>query len=241
MMVKLAGGTATSIGVGGKGRGSVIVSGTLPSRLKRPAPVWRNTCTSTGPADSPGRPGVFGSCVAAVGNGTVSVVLPVRAEARACASTVPPRTKFATGSPNPRFAKPLPVTVKLAGGATRSIELGVIALTPGGGRASVTASESLPTRLKPRVPVWRNTCTSTGPADSPGTLGVSVVALVGKGTVIFFLMIRRPPRSTLFPYTTLFRSATGSPNPRFAKPVPARVKLAGGAARSIELGVIALT
>src|SRR2546421_5032412 len=34
----------------------------------------------------------------------------------------------------------------------------------------------------------------------------------------FFLMIRRPPRSTLFPYTTLFRSrmrasASGSPSP----------------------------
>src|SRR3712207_8576459 len=29
----------------------------------------------------------------------------------------------------------------------------------------------------------------------------------------FFLMIRRPPRSTLFPYTTLFRSA---PHLRFA-------------------------
>src|SRR3989442_5870305 len=27
----------------------------------------------------------------------------------------------------------------------------------------------------------------------------------------FFLMIRRPPRSTLFPYTTLFRSECGSP------------------------------
>src|SRR3712207_9437470 len=27
--------------------------------------------------------------------------------------------------------------------------------------------------------------------------------------VFFFLMIRRPPRSTLFPYTTLFRSYTG--------------------------------
>src|SRR2546430_6928689 len=27
----------------------------------------------------------------------------------------------------------------------------------------------------------------------------------------FFLMIRRPPRSTLFPYTTLFRSASSSP------------------------------
>src|SRR5258708_11688613 len=25
-------------------------------------------------------------------------------------------------------------------------------------------------------------------------------------TIFFFLMIRRPPRSTLFPYTTLFRS-----------------------------------
>src|SRR5215469_18299134 len=30
----------------------------------------------------------------------------------------------------------------------------------------------------------------------------------------FFLMIRRPPRSTLFPYTTLFRSAAGWPGPR---------------------------
>src|ERR1039457_7627744 len=27
----------------------------------------------------------------------------------------------------------------------------------------------------------------------------------------FFLMIRRPPRSTLFPYTTLFRSPRGFP------------------------------
>src|SRR5256885_12889904 len=27
--------------------------------------------------------------------------------------------------------------------------------------------------------------------------------------VFFFLMIRRPPRSTLFPYTTLFRSLRG--------------------------------
>src|SRR3712207_9553811 len=32
--------------------------------------------------------------------------------------------------------------------------------------------------------------------------------------LIFFLMIRRPPRSTLFPYTTLFRSACA---PRVAK------------------------
>src|SRR3712207_8601242 len=32
--------------------------------------------------------------------------------------------------------------------------------------------------------------------------------------VFFFLMIRRPPRSTLFPYTTLFRSLLALP-PRY--------------------------
>src|SRR2546421_4439728 len=31
----------------------------------------------------------------------------------------------------------------------------------------------------------------------------------------FFLMIRRPPRSTLFPYTTLFRSVIRTLNSRF--------------------------
>src|SRR3712207_8925640 len=31
-------------------------------------------------------------------------------------------------------------------------------------------------------------------------------------TICFFLMIRRPPRSTLFPYTTLFRSTRRSPH-----------------------------
>src|SRR5256885_12089602 len=30
---------------------------------------------------------------------------------------------------------------------------------------------------------------------------------------VFFLMIRRPPRSTLFPYTTLFRSLSGAVHP----------------------------
>src|SRR5438034_2186947 len=29
----------------------------------------------------------------------------------------------------------------------------------------------------------------------------------------FFLLFRRPPRSTLFPYTTLFRSVRFAPNP----------------------------
>src|SRR5690242_21416375 len=34
----------------------------------------------------------------------------------------------------------------------------------------------------------------------------------GLVSVVFFLMIRRPPRSTLFPYTTLFRSRPPEPN-----------------------------
>ena len=37
--------------------------------------------------------------------------------------------------------------------------------------------------------------------------GFDLGCLVGHEVVFFFfLMIRRPPRSTLFPYTTLFRS-----------------------------------
>src|SRR6478672_12044618 len=42
---------------------------------------------------------------------------------------------------------------------------------------------------------------------------------------LFFLMIRRPPRSTLFPYTTLFRSRAipGAPfTCRCASPIPTR-------------------
>src|SRR5438477_3451714 len=44
------------------------------------------------------------------------------------------------------------------------------------------------------------------------SLSVSVVLLLASlmfsFSFFFFLMIRRPPRSTLFPYTTLFRSRT---------------------------------
>src|SRR3712207_7881098 len=42
---------------------------------------------------------------------------------------------------------------------------------------------------------------------------------------MFLLMIRRPPRSTLFPYTTLFRSHPPALRPRLrpVQPLPARV------------------
>src|SRR5437764_7262912 len=50
----------------------------------------------------------------------------------------------------------------------------------------------------------------------------------------FFLMIRRPPRSTLFPYTTLFRSG-GFPAPGVRR-CPRRLKspICGGPSRSEE-------
>src|SRR2546422_9657519 len=46
----------------------------------------------------------------------------------------------------------------------------------------------------------------------------------------FFLMIRRPPRSTLFPYTTLFRS-------RWFRPFPTD-RLVAALSRAQALGVI---
>src|SRR2546430_4046582 len=39
----------------------------------------------------------------------------------------------------------------------------------------------------------------------------------------FFLMIRRPPRSTLFPYTTLFRSPKLTTSTRLSSSAPKRV------------------
>src|SRR2546430_8517808 len=45
----------------------------------------------------------------------------------------------------------------------------------------------------------------------------------------FFLMIRRPPRSTLFPYTTLFRSRRLLDGQRGGDPLPGNLRLGAGA------------
>src|SRR5215216_6803101 len=47
----------------------------------------------------------------------------------------------------------------------------------------------------------------------------------------FFLMIRRPPRSTLFPYTTLFRSRSRSGLPSRALCLHARLRSSSGGSR----------
>src|SRR5688572_32386751 len=39
-------------------------------------------------------------------------------------------------------------------------------------------------------------------------------------TYLFFLLVRRPPRSTLFPYTTLFRSSEAPSVPTASPPPP---------------------
>src|SRR5262245_62694520 len=51
---------------------------------------------------------------------------------------------------------------------------------------------------------------------------------------IIFLMIRRPPRSTLFPYTTLFRSAARRGEGAHAARRRAGAAAAGAAVRSEE-------
>src|SRR5947199_8380025 len=64
------------------------------------------------------------------------------------------------------------------------------------------------------------------------SFSVSVVVLLAFFIFIFFfLMIRRPPRSTLFPYTTLFRSPSAPgraafrpARPHDARPLDARLR-----------------
>src|SRR5215510_3664039 len=94
---------------------------------------------------------------AVVGNGTVRHLPRIIAVARASARTVPPRVKFTTGRPKPWFTKPLPVIVKLVGGAERSTVLGVMLLTPETTRVSVIVSGMLPISVYVTFPV----CTYT--------------------------------------------------------------------------------
>src|SRR3712207_9362935 len=53
----------------------------------------------------------------------------------------------------------------------------------------------------------------------------------------FFLMIRRPPRSTLFPYTTLFRSRTSRGCGLERSLMIITLKRVGSAARNTRPGV----
>src|SRR5205807_5836566 len=56
---------------------------------------------------------------------------------------------------------------------------------------------------------------------------VSLLSLMSRSMCFFFLMIRRPPRSTLFPYTTLFRSRKENRDDRNAWRGPRRRESSG--------------
>src|SRR5271165_6974349 len=70
--------------------------------------------------------------------------------------------------------------------------------------------------------------TTSRPLDSRS--GCPYMFFVMSIYAVFFLMIRRPPRSTLFPYTTLFRSADGRTLGEWCR----EVILRGGSASDAE-------
>src|SRR3712207_7913448 len=61
---------------------------------------------------------------------------------------------------------------------------------------------------------------------------VALICCTRGSVIFFFLMIRRPPRSTLFPYTTLFRSPGRPRGDRITSPItvvhPRRVQVPVG-------------
>src|SRR2546422_8405592 len=56
--------------------------------------------------------------------------------------------------------------------------------------------------------------------------------------LVFFLMIRRPPRSTLFPYTTLFRSYTEEGFAQMHRAVPLVLAVFKQALRRPKLRIV---
>src|SRR6266581_5298137 len=64
------------------------------------------------------------------------------------------------------------------------------------------------------------------------TVGARTFCVNGCSFFFFFLMIRRPPRSTLFPYTTLFRSGRPLRSPPAARDERPRARWSGAAPHS---------
>src|SRR3990172_8423582 len=86
-------------------------------------------------------------------------------------------------------------------------------------------TEIYPLSLHDALPIYAVVAPSCCPCSSPASTGARSVGVCGRRSeehtselqsrlhlvcLFFFLMIRRPPRSTLFPYTTLFRSTPSS-------------------------------
>src|SRR5205823_2022467 len=132
-------------------RESVTVSGTPP--ISRRVLTPRSEERRVGKESADSRGSGPDRLVAFVGNGTVRVVLPVSAVARACARSIPPRVKFTTGSPKPPLVKPCPTIENDVGALARSIELGVIPVTHRAhGGEPVTVSGTPPISMRVLTP-----------------------------------------------------------------------------------------
>src|SRR5438067_7438982 len=70
--------------------------------------------------------------------------------------------------------------------------------------------------------------------DRASTRPVYNISLILRSASFFFLLIRRPPRSTLFPYTTLFRSRADGHV--LAPRLPRRARPWKGAPRALAPG-----
>src|SRR6266436_5660648 len=106
---------------------------------------------------------------------------------------------------NPKRKESLPVLIEILNGGNGMTETDAI-----------RAIEKMGSGAREAVPALEHLIT----ADSDNLNRSSAVHALPKiegvsaGAFLFFLMIRRPPRSTLFPYTTLFRSGRQrSPSP----------------------------
>src|SRR5690242_17762044 len=94
-----------------------------------------------------------------------------------------------------------------------STTYGCFDITPASGETLVPydagnspASVAVNLRVRRTFGIGPEVESSGGPSRGGGGGGFEG----GGGHGLFFLMIRLPPRSTLFPYTTLFRSVTGA-------------------------------
>src|SRR2546427_516338 len=95
------------------------------------------------------------------------------------------------------------ITASYSGDTTHATSSGTTVVTAST-HAPTTDLNSQPDSVPGVIPT---SCTATVTDATPGSASAPT-GTVGFTNSFFFLMIRRPPRSTLFPYTTLFRSST---------------------------------
>src|SRR2546425_1172225 len=114
----------------------------------------------------------------------------------------------------------LPSTLSVTQGGVAGVETVTAVLTSGQAQSVTFSIYDLPSRVTPSLFSPARCIPQLAGSLSPCSATVSLTATgsaVAGSTVVaifafFFLMIPRPPRSTLFPFTTLFRSLSALPS-----------------------------